>query len=149
MISAPRIYADWINLLDQLADRTNDEEVLSAMQRGTLEWQAGVADRFSKKLLDTVSLRIDRATDRFQRDMSYSRGQERGIVQALVALRRELAFLVKVVDLPVIPEPHRKKYTDMVRQNAKQIQTNLEDSAKSDRSGKTSVVVRTNRVDNI
>ena len=50
MIPVPHTYAEWINLLACFTQRENDEEVLLAMQSGTLEWQSGVSERFSKKL---------------------------------------------------------------------------------------------------
>ena len=58
MIPVPHTYAEWINLLACFTQRENDEEVLLAMQSGTLEWQSGVAERFSKKLIDSVNERI-------------------------------------------------------------------------------------------
>ena len=78
--------------------------------------------------------------------MSRSGGQEGAIVQALLALRKELSFLVKAIDLPVIPEKDRAQYCNLVREQADQIQTSLEDSAKKDRSGKLSSIVRNHKV---
>ena len=61
MIPVPHTYAEWINLLACFTQRENDEEVLLAMQSGTLEWQSGVAERFSKKLIDSVNERMNLA----------------------------------------------------------------------------------------
>ena len=72
MIPVPHTYAEWINLLACFTQRENDEEVLLAMQSGTLEWQSGVAERFSKKLIDSVNERMNLASDRFQQAISKS-----------------------------------------------------------------------------
>ena len=78
MIPVPHTYAEWINLLACFTQRENDEEVLLAMQSGTLEWQSGVAERFSKKLIDSVNERMNLASDRFQQAISKSHGEESG-----------------------------------------------------------------------
>ena len=103
-VTPPSTYAQWMSVIDKLKNRVDDEITLVAMQRGTIEWQTGVAERFSKKLIDALNYRLNTATDKFQKDMSRSRGQEANIVQALLSLRKELIFLSKSVDLPVIPE---------------------------------------------
>ena len=146
MIQTPHTYSEWNAVLDMLRDRQDDAAVLAAMQQGTLAWQSGVAERFAKKLVDTINARMNAATDKFQKSMSRSGGQEGAIVQARLALRKELSFLVKAIDLPVIPEKDRAQYCNLVREQADQIQTSLEDSAKKDRSGKLSSIVRNHKV---
>ena len=146
MIQTPHTYSEWNAVLDMLRDRQDDAAVLAAMQQGTLAWQSGVAERFAKKLVDTINARMNAASDKFQKSMSRSGGQEGAIVQALLALRKELSFLVKAIDLPVIPEKDRAQYCNLVREQADQIQTSLEDSAKKDRSGKLSSIVRNHKV---
>ena len=148
-LSAPSTYAEWSDLLNRLKEKEDDDTILRAMRSGTLAWQAGVAERFSKKLIEVVNFRMNMASDRFQKSMSHSRGQEREIVQALTSLRRELAFLLQVVDLPAIPAKDRQQYADLVTQQASKIQKSLEESAKRDRSGKLSVIVKNNRVDKL
>lgn len=145
-ISVPKTYSDWVEILDMLMDRTNDEEILEAMQKGTVEWQTGVAERFSKKLIDTVNCRMNYATEKFQKEMLRSNGQERAIVQALLALRKEFLFLSKVITLPAIPEKDREHYYSLVISQADSVQHSLEDSAKKDRTGKLASIVRNNKV---
>ncbi|MCD7754803.1 MAG: hypothetical protein LUJ09_00465 [Firmicutes bacterium] len=145
-ISPPHTYAEWVSILDMLKSKTNDEEVLQAMLQGTVEWQSGVAERFSKKLIDVVNYRMNSATDKFQTEMTRSRGQERAIVQALLALRKELRFLSKAIDLPALPDANRQHYHQLVVSQANSIQSSLEDSAKTDHSGKLASIVRNNRV---
>lgn len=145
-IAPPRTYAEWVPLLDMLKDKTDDEAVLEAMTAGTVEWQTGVAERFSKKLIDVVNYRMNNATDKFQKDMLRTNGQESAIVQALFALRKELRFLAKAINLPALPEKDRQHYQQLVLSHADNIQKSLEDSAKSDRTGRLSSIVRNNKV---
>lgn len=103
------------------------------------------AESFSKKLIDVVNYRMNGATDKFQKEISRSQGQEREIVQSLLALRKELSFLSKVIDLPALPDRERQRNYQLVIRRANCIQSSLENSAKKDRSGKLASIVRNNR----
>lgn len=146
MIPTPHTYAEWVNVLTILKNKTNDEDVLKTMKAGTLEWQSGVAERFSQKLIDAVNHRMNVASDKFQTDLSRAGGQEGLIVQALLGLRKEMLFLSKAIDLPVLPDKERKHYLNLVIEEADRMQSSLEDSAKKERSGKLSSIVRNHKV---
>lgn len=148
MITVPNTYSDWTKVLDLLKEKEDDTGVLHAMQNGKLEWQSGVAERFSKRLVDAVNTRMNRASDKFQRDLNNARGAEGAIVQALLSLRKEMAFLVQVVNIPALPEEYRKQYMQLVLEQADTMQSSLEDSARKDRSGKLSSIIRNHRVNN-
>lgn len=141
-MTPPKTYADWVPVLDALKGRTDDAGVFAAMQAGEIAWQGGVAERFSKRLLDAVNDRMDTASDTFQRQMGRARGQEGAIIQALLQMRKELQFLMRVLDIPALPEEQRKEYARLVREQADKMQQSLEDSAKKDRSGKLASIVR-------
>lgn len=149
MISAPHTYSEWVAVLTTFKNKTNDDAVISAMKSGTVEWQSGVAERFSKKLIDAVNFRMNTASDKFQKEMSRARGQEGAIVQAIIALRKEMSFLAQAIDLPALPERERQHYVNLVIEQANNMQKSLEDSAKNDRSGKLSSIIRNHRVNAI
>ena len=145
-IAPPHTYSEWVAVLDMLKAKSDDEAVLEAMLQGTIEWQSGVAERFAKKLVDVINFRMNSASDKFQKEMGRAYGQERAIVQALLALRKEMCFLSKAINLPAIPEKDRNQYHQLVISQANSMQSSLEDSAKKDRTGKLSSIVRNNRV---
>lgn len=145
-IAPPKTYAEWATVLDMLKDKTDDEAVLDAMLKGTIEWQSGVAERFAKKLIDVINFRMNAASDKFQVEMNRARGQERAIVQALLGLRKEMCFLAKAINLPAIPEKDRCQYYQLVLSQADSMQSSLEESAKKDRTGKLASIVRNNKV---
>ncbi len=143
----PKNYAEWSFMLDQLQQQTDDEEVLRAMQQGELVWQSGVAERFSKRLVEVVNQRMDGASDSFGRKTAKAGGNERVLVQALLDLRKEMKFLAEVMSLSVIPQDLRTQYVQLVKDQADRMQNSLEDSAKkTDRSGKVSSIVRNHPV---
>lgn len=145
-MTAPQNYSEWIILLDQLKNKTDDTEVVEAMKQGTIPWQSGVSERFIKKLVDAVNIRMNSASDRFQRDMNYAAGREGSIVQALLALRKEMALLADVMNIPAIPEADRAQYVALVKAQADNMQNSLEDTAKKDRTGKLSSIVKNHKV---
>lgn len=149
MTEIPHTYAEWICILDDLKTKNNDAEILVCMKKGTLEWQAHVADRFLKKLTDVLKYRINGAIDKFANDQRRMNGNESQIIQSLISLRKELIFLAQIVDIDAIPNQIRKELREIVDENANSIQKSLEDSAKSDRSGKMSSIVKNNRVNMI
>ncbi len=144
----PENYADWMQVLQaaQESDADEDEDVLRVCQEGKLSWQTGVAERFTQHLLDTVNARLDRATDTFQKQMGRAGGQESAVIQAILQLRKELRFLMRFVDIPAIPEENRKQYRQLVKEQADKIQDSLVASARGDRSGKLSSIVRNHPV---
>ena len=90
MIRVPHTYAEWAEVLKAYKDKTNDQDVLKAMQKGTLEWQSGVAERFTEKYLNATNNRLNMAADKFQRD--YSRGAVLHYGQAKLDKMQEVLY---------------------------------------------------------
>ena len=143
MDKAPKIYADWIKVFDILKSGEDDEVILPLMQEGEIVWQSGVAERFLRKLVDTINFRLNKATDAFQRS---HQTDENEIVQSLMQLRRELQFMLKVVDINVIPVKEKTELRNMIINQSNSIQESLEKSSESDRSGKLSSIIKNNKV---
>ena len=143
MNKAPKIYADWVKVFELLKSCEDDENVLNLMQEGTIVWQSGVAERFLKRLVDTINFRLDRATDNFQKARQTD---ENEIIQSLMQLRKELQFILKTVDLNAIPVKEKKELRNMIINQSNSIQESLEKSAESDRSGKLSSIIKNNKV---
>ena len=83
MTAVPNTYSEWVTVLTDFKNKKNDEDVLRAMKAGSIQWQSGVAERFSRKLIEAVNFRMNAASDKFQKDLSRSNGQEGAIVQAI------------------------------------------------------------------
>lgn len=143
----PNTYNEWNELLKELANRNQDQKVLESMKQGKLQIQAGVYPRFIKKLIEVVNARMDNASDRFNKELSYAKGQETLIVKALLGLRKEMNFLIEVVSIPAIPEKDREMYINLIKNQANKMQTSLEESAKNNESsGRMLFIVRNNRI---
>lgn len=143
MDKAPKIYADWIKVFNVLKSGEDDEAILPLIQEGEIVWQSGVAERFLRKLVDTINFRLNKATDAFQRS---HQTDENEIVQSLMQLRRELQFMLKVVDINAIPVKEKTELHNMIINQSNSIQESLEKSAESDRTGKLSSIIKNNKV---
>ena len=143
MDKAPKIYADWIKVFNVLKSGEDDEVILPLMQEGEIVWQSGVAERFLRKLVDTVNFRLDKAIDNFQKS---HRSDENEIIQSLMQLRRELQFMLKVVDINAVPVKEKTELRNMIINQSNSIQESLEKSSESDRSGKLSSIIKNNKV---
>ena len=143
MNKAPKIYADWIKVFDILKSGEDDEAILPLMQEGEIIWQSGVAERFLRKLVDTVNFRLNKAIDSFQKSRQ---SDENEIVQSLMQLRRELQFMLKVVDINAVPVKEKTELRNMIINQSNSIQESLEKSAESDRTGKLSSIIKNNKV---
>ena len=143
MDKAPKIYADWIKVFDVLKSGEDDEVILPLMQEGEIVWQSGVAERFLRKLVDTVNFRLNKAIDSFQKSRQ---SDENEIVQSLMQLRRELQFMLKVVDINAVPVKEKTELRNMIINQSTSIQESLEKSSESDRSGKLSSIIKNNKV---
>lgn len=146
MITVPHTYYEWVEILDKLKEKSDDREVLAAMREGTLEWQSGIAERFTGRLISVINYRMNMASDRFQKELDYGKGQENAIIQALLGLRREMQFLAEAADLPVLPRAEREQCRQLVVSQAGHMQKALEDSAKRDRSGKLGSIIRNHKI---
>lgn len=137
MITPPHTYAEWVVVLDAFADKLDDEQVIPAMHNGTLDWQAGVSERFSQRLVEAVNKRMNAASDRFQRDQQRAHGDERTTVNSLLNFRNEFITLMNVMDINALPKEHRIQYLNIIKNQADSVQEALEDSARrNDRSGR-------------
>ena len=143
MNKAPKIYADWIKVFDILKSGEDDETILPLMQEGEIVWQSGVAERFLRKLVDTVNFRLNKAIDNFQKSRQ---SDENEIVQSLMQLRRELQFMLRVVDINTVPVKEKTELRNMIINQSTSIQESLEKSSESDRSGKLSSIIKNNKV---
>ena len=143
MNKAPKIYADWVKVFNILKSGEDDENILALMQEGTIVWQSGVAERFLKRLVEAVNFRLNKATDNFQKSRQTD---ENEIIQSLMQLRRELQFMLKVVDINTVPVKEKTELRNMIINQSNSIQESLEKSAESDRTGKLSSIIKNNKV---
>ncbi len=147
----PTTYADWLACFDQLKRGGNDEELANCMNKGTIDWVPGVADRFMKQFVEVINFRMNIAKDSFARATNHSAyASETNLITALLKLRKDYKFLIELTKIPAIPSEYASVYTKQLIDQIDLAQKSLEDSAqRTDRSGKLLHTIRNNRVNNL
>lgn len=146
-MKAPTSYLEWVTVLKELKKDAIDYDLIDIIRQGKIEWQSGVAERFTNRFVEVINFRMNLASDRFQKNMANNRTGEIGVSQSLILLRKELMYLIKVIESLPIPNDISRMYQDLVKDQAKKIQKSLEDSAKLDNSGKLLSIIKNNKVD--
>jgi hypothetical protein len=139
----PTTYSEWSDCVEAFESGEQDDEVVLAMSRGTLNWNSGVAALFSERISGAFNTRLKRCADRMERDFR-SGGDETTIVRAMLDTRRTLTLLHRVATIPSFPEMLREHLTDEIRKYAERAQQSLEDTARHDRSGRLASLIRNN-----
>lgn len=139
----PRTYAQWSACLERLATGLEDEACLDQMRRGELSWAGGVATLFSQRLVAEFNTRLTRCSEHLTRDLRVGM-DESLIVRAMLNARHALHFLHRLAGVDAFPDTLRTHLTDEVRKFAQRAQESLENSARTDRSGRLPVLLRNN-----
>lgn len=142
-MNPPGSYAEWSDCLDLLEGGLDDAVAVSAMQKGTLDWASGVANLFAERISATFNVRLTRCSDQMTRELRAG-GDETTLVRAMLNVRRSLALLHQVAAVPAFPAMLRDHLAAELTKYATRAQQSLEDSAKQDRSGRTTSLIRNN-----
>jgi len=143
MIEPPTTYSEWSDCVEIFETGEQDDAVVLAMSRGTLNWNSGVAGLFSERISGAFNTRLKRCADRMERDFKAG-GDETTVVRAMLDTRRTLTLLHRVATIPSFPEMLREHLSGEIRKYAERAQQSLEDSAKHDRSGHLASLLRNN-----
>lgn len=149
-MKSPTTYLEWMEVFDMAKTGQCDNEVLDAIAKGKLELSGGMATRFATQITGVIQHRLDIAQDKFSRKIQFSAGNIDVLVQSLLALRKDLKFLLKFAELPVLSVNEQKVIMNMIKNQAANYQESLEKtSEKTDRSGVILSTIRRNRIDRL
>lgn len=130
----PRVYAEWLALLDRFRD--GDDTVLGAMRQGTIEWTNVVAERWTSRVAETLTARLGALSRKLQTGLDRSRGDVFAISRSMIDARRSLGPLRALASLPCTPEDVRKHLESELERFIKQTQETLEKGAREIRRDK-------------
>ena len=145
----PVNYAEWCDLFDEVAKGPRDEDYVDVISKGAISWSSGVAERFVRAASDMIRNRVNNAQDVYQRQMKNARGVNSNISNAFIALNKEYRYVYKLASVLPIPDEYRTQLMQMVQDQADTTQRSLEDSAKADRTGHLTQLVRNAHVNRL
>lgn len=148
-MKSPTTYGEWSMLLEQLKRGTHDEEIMRAMESGTITWSAGVAERFTRLVIETMEHRLRGVVDSFQKELNRAAGSETAIILALNTARRRFSFINRLCELPVFPKLVKLSVKNLFNQYIQDTQAGLEQSAQADRTGRLRLLFKNNPLTNL
>jgi hypothetical protein len=143
-MNVPKNYSEWVVCFDRLKEGEHDESTLQLMEKGTIEWSRGVAERITQRLYETIDYRLRQTADLLQRELDRCNGNETVLVKALLTARKRLTVLKRLAHLPAFPEHVRESMYNILSEYAKSTQESLEKSALTDRTGRLRMLIKNN-----
>ena len=145
-MNPPKTYAEWAASCDHLLKGDCDEDTITAMELGSLEWTSGVAERITQRIHEVFDTRLKLAGEHFQRDTNHAQGHVTLLANALLGIRKKMILLARLAGLPALPDMVKQSLQQSLQQFAERTQSSLESSARIDRTGKTLDLVKRNRI---
>ena len=149
----PKTYYEWSFLLKALKSRMSDEEIsdekiIDAMNKGEFIWQGGSGERLIKRIVDCINFRVKDAQDKFDKESQHFT-EETHIVKAIIALRNEFKFLLKISEIPNFPKTVQENIKSFIQETADQLQTSMEKSTKDNKIGKIHSLIKNNKINSL
>lgn len=146
-----KVYSEWHKAFEEIDTWEighTDENLITSMEAGTIDWTDGVAQRITKKLIDTVNKRLEKLNAFYNKRLAISFNPF-DITNLLIIYRKELIFIKRLDSLSMLPEDLRSGLIKDINEYAQKVQKSLENSAKKDLSGELKRIILSYRVDNI
>lgn len=144
-MNPPSYYSEWIQLFYQLKELgQEDEKIISALEKGRLEWTPGVADKIVNCAYDVIEFKLKHATRLFQQELDHSRGEEAAIISAIINARYRFDLLYRLCGLSIFPEEIKESLINVVSKYVGDSQEALLESARHDRTGQLAYMIRHN-----
>lgn len=138
----PQTYLEWVNCIDSVHRNDDVDSIIRLMEQGDLDWTSGVAERFTRRLCELIDKKIKEASDQFQIDMRRSTGTEIDTAHALLSMRRTYTLVFRLASIPVLSDNAGSSVREMVQKSFEATKKSLEESAKKDRTGQMSRLIR-------
>jgi hypothetical protein len=103
-------YRTWSACLTRFAE--GDDAVLAEMAVLEVDWEPGVAERFTARVAQAFQRRLEELQRRLQRDLDAGLGDIAGVGQSLTRARAQLQPVVQLSRLPSLPDPVRSLLHD-------------------------------------
>lgn len=139
----PTTYADWVDCFDLFAAEQEDEAVLAAMEKGSIEWSTGIDRKMTEHMYRLLELRLKKVSTLMNKEFGRLSDQAE-TVRAMLHARKRFAVLHRLVALQAFPEDVRKALKSTLSAYVEDTQESLEKSADADRSGHLKMIIRNN-----
>lgn len=149
-MKAPTTYSEWMDCFDTLKSSAQDYDLLNCLHKGTIQLTPGIESRFVAQLSLVIKHRLTTASTKFSRILQTNTGDINILSSAMLSIRKELNFLLKFSQLPVVPSEVKIALIDLIKEHAKQMQKAIEsETSRVDRTGMLTSLVKKNKIDKL
>ncbi|MBJ6361784.1 hypothetical protein ACFOQM_10850 [Paenibacillus sp. GCM10012307] len=144
-MNPPTYYSEWTQLFHQLKSHgQEDEKIISILEKGSLEWTSGVADKILNCTYEVIEFKLKNTTHLFQQELDRSNGEETAIISAIINARYRFDLIYRIGRLSIFPEEVKESLIHVVNKYVGDSQEALLESAKRDRTGQLAYTIRYN-----
>lgn len=136
MLTTPHTYAQWFDVLQFIAQGDSDDEVLKAIQEGTLEQTRYVSEQFGKDLANVIREREKLAETEFYEKQKQG-VSENALADVLRQLKQVFCSLERILKgIPLYKEDEKKELiTNLLDDPWHEIIKQLEQEASKEKTG--------------
>jgi len=124
----PRTYAQWVDMLDRV--ESGHDACIPLLERGTLDWSAGVAERFVNRIDAVFTVRLKGVQTGLQRALKAARRPD-DVARALSDARRALEPLMRLAALRALQPDVQEHLRSSLQKLVTNVQSSLEQSARA------------------
>jgi len=143
----PKHYSEWMKYYDLLKDgREEFYQIVDTLEKGTLEWTHGVAEKMINETYKVIEFKLKQITQSFHSELNGANGNEHYTVAAIMNAKNRFIAVKRVCSLPVFPQDVSKMLLEVVEKYVDDSQDALIASAKEDRTGYLTSIVKHNKL---
>lgn len=139
-------YYEWINSFDILKSGPRDEVLLEKLYNSSIELDGNMLYRFIKHVNNLVRTRLKNALESTLHKIS-STNDVNLLSLEIINIKKELAFSKKIINLPIIPDENKKKFSETLQKFANEINEAIENSVQGiDTTGEIMTLVKNSKI---
>lgn len=143
----PKHYSDWMKYYDLLKDEREEfYRIVEVLEKGTLEWTPGVAEKIINETFKVIEYKLKQITQAFHTELNNANGEEHYTVAAIMNAKNKFNGVKRIGALSVFPQDVSKTLLEVVNKYVDDSQQSLIASAKEDRTGYFSSIVKHNKL---
>lgn len=139
-------YYEWINNFDSLKQGPRNDLLLDNLYNSTIELDGNMLYRFIRHINNLIRTRLKNTLEGTLHKIS-STNDVNLLSLEIINIKKELAFSKKIINLPIIPDENKKKFSETLQKFANEINEAIENSVQGiDTTGEIMTLVKNSKI---
>lgn len=140
-------YYEWINSFEILKNGPRDEELLDKLYKSTIELEGNILYRFIIHINDLIRTRLKKSLDSILFKIKTIYHDSNALSLEIINIKKELVFAKKIINLPVIPEENKNKFSETLQRFADEINDTISSSINGiDTTGEIITMIKNSKI---